>query len=466
MKRFGIEFRLTAWYFAVVALSLTFFGIGSWILVKRVMYHALDQELDDRVLAVRDFIERQAPGASPDELRRALTGVSVLGPVAEIYQVIDERRNWLHRARLLEDSGVPIPTVAELAAGRVKEDRVVGGVRLRFRSKRVEANGQMYGVQVAEPVRNLDEGLRRFRRALALFGPLALLISCGGGWWLSRGALRPVGEIITAARAIGEANLSHRLPEPRSKDELYRLSVTLNEMLERIDGAFQRVRQFTADASHELRTPIGLILASADWGLRKPRNEPEYRQALAEIKDEALRTTQLLENMMELARADANRAGLDPRPTDLTSLSGEVCRKVEPLAAAKGLTFELAFPEGTCVATVDPMAVRRLLLILLDNAIKYTASGGRVSVRLSRIPERVDISVEDNGIGIAPEDLPRVFDRFYRSEKSRSRDFGGVGLGLALAKWIVDGHRGTIAVESRVNRGSRFLVQLPQSLSS
>jgi heavy metal sensor kinase len=426
------------------------------------MYHALDQELDARVFAVRDFLARQPADASSGQLRLALGAVSVLGPVADLYQVIDERGNWLHRAGLLEGSGVPIPSVAQLAAGRIKEDQVVGGVRLRFRAKRVEANGKLYGVQVAEPVRNLDEGLRRFQMALLLFGPLALLISCGGGWWLSRGALRPVGEIISAARAISEANLSQRLPEPKSRDELYRLSATLNEMLGRIEGSFQRIKQFTADASHELRTPIGLILASADWGLRRPRDAAEYRQALAEIKDEALGMTQLLENMMELARADANQAGLDPRPTDLALLSGEVCRKVEPLAAAKGLTFDLAFPTEACVATVDPMAVRRLLLILLDNAIKYTGSGGRVSLQLARFPDRVDIAVEDNGIGIPPEDLPRLFDRFYRSEKSRSRDFGGVGLGLALAKWIVSSHSGTITVESEVNRGSRFLVRIPQ----
>jgi heavy metal sensor kinase len=463
LKLKGIGLRLTAWYFCAVSFSLLLFGLGSWVAVKRVMYHALDQELDGQVSVVRAFLERQGAGATETDLRTAFKKHSVLGPLGEVFQVLDQRGTWLYRSPVLENANILIPSVEDLAAGRVKEDKLVQGVKLRFRSKRVLAGGRYYAVQVTAPVYSLDEGLARFRAALLLLVPLAILISTLGGFWLSRRALRPVDDIILAARSIGENNLSLRLPVPFVQDELYRLSITLNEMLGRIEGAFQRMTRFTADASHELRTPVGLILASADLALRRPRESDEYRAALIDVKSEAVWATKLIERLMELARADSDQSKLTQELVDLNRLAGEVGQHAEPLAASKGLGLEVSTPDGDCRIMADPMAVRRLLIILLDNAVKYTPSGGRVRMALTARVDRIEIEVEDTGVGIPSADQPHIFDRFYRSEKSRSRDLGGMGLGLALAKWIVESHRGTISVRSQISSGSTFLVELPRS---
>jgi heavy metal sensor kinase len=462
MKLTGVGLRLTAWYFCAVSFSLLLFGIGSWLTVKRVMYHALDQELDGRVVEVRTFLERQGT-ATTAELQSAFAENSVLGPRGEAFQVLDGRGVWIYRSPILEQANILIPSVEELASGRVKEDKLVEGVKLRFRSKRVLAANRYFAVQVTTPVYSIDEGLARFRAALLLLVPLVILISTLGGFWLSRKALRPVDEIISAARKIGENNLGERLPVPLVQDELYRLSITLNEMLGRIESAFQRMTRFTADASHELRTPVGLILASADLALRRPRDNDAYRAALADVKSEALWATKLIDRLMELARTDSSQSSLAPELVDLSRLAGEVGRHTEPLAANKGLALEVNPGDGNCHIVADPMAIRRLLDILLDNAMKYTPSGGSVRMALTARTDRVEIEVEDNGIGIPAADQPYIFDRFFRSEKSRSRDLGGMGLGLSLAKWIVESHRGTISVRSEMSLGSTFLVELPRS---
>jgi signal transduction histidine kinase len=232
-------------------------------------------------------------------------------------------------------------------------------------------------------------------------------------------------------------------------------------MLERIDSGFQRVTQFTADASHELRTPVALMRTTAELALRKQRNDADYRQALREILDESERTTGLIENLLTLARADAGKAPIQRHPVDAAALLLEVSEQASKLAAQKGISFEHEPGEAGATVLGDAAALRRLLLILLDNAVKYTPSGGVVSLSAVPTEGRLVIEVRDSGAGIAEQDLPHIFERFYRADKSRNRDSGGAGLGLSLAKWIVEAHRGEITVQSQDGRGSRFRVAFP-----
>jgi signal transduction histidine kinase len=277
---------------------------------------------------------------------------------------------------------------------------------------------------------------------------------------MSRRALRPVDQIIDAARSIGEQSLAQRLPLLETQDELQRLSETLNQMLGRIENAFRRVTEFTADASHELRTPVALIRTTAEVAPRKPRANEEYRQALEDVHAESIRTTELIENLLTLARADAGKAALERREIDLAQIVQEASQQGQKLAHAKSLGFRTDIPDIAVHTLGDASALRRLLLIVIDNAVKYTQEG-EITVRLSSVNGRPEVQVSDTGVGISESDLFRVFERFYRADKSRNRDSGGAGLGLSIAKWIADVHQGAIEARSESNRGSTFVITLP-----
>ena len=461
MKLHSIRFRLTAWYSAVLALALLVFGGFSWWAVRETLFHAVDEELEDRVAGVRRFMENQIGSLSVEEIRDEFKEHSVLGPGGDLFQVCDATGVWLYRSASLENADVPIQPPSLVPSSGAFEDREVKGVGLRFLARPVTVLGKPYTVQVAAPTREILEGLHRFRGALLLLIPAVLLGGAAGGWWMSRRALHPVDQITASARSIGETSLSQRLPVPATEDELQRLSETLNQMLDRIESAFRRVTQFTADASHELRTPIALIRTTSELALRKQRHEADYRQALDEILSESERTTSLIENLLTLARADAGKTQLDRAPVDIGALLFETAEQGEKLASQKGISLTCHPSPRSAFVIGDRASLRRLLLILIDNAVKFTPAGGSIDINQSQSDQALVIEVRDSGIGIAEEDLPHIFERFYRSDKSRSRDSGGAGLGLSLAKWIVDIHGGAMHVESEPDHGSVFRLTLP-----
>jgi signal transduction histidine kinase len=230
-------------------------------------------------------------------------------------------------------------------------------------------------------------------------------------------------------------------------------------MLQRIESAFRRVTEFTADASHELRTPVALIRTTAEIGLRKQRTAQEYREALEEVHGESVRTSELIENLLTLARADAGKAALERSEIDLVPIVREASSQGEKLARAKHLGFTVEVPETPVRTLGDASALRRLLLIVIDNAVKYTQQG-EIAVRLVSANGNAQVQVSDTGAGIPQTDLSRVFERFYRSDKSRSPDSGGAGLGLSIAKWIAEAHAGAIEARSKPGGGSTFLITL------
>ncbi len=460
MRRTSIRFRLTVWYSAILALALVTFGALSWLTIRHILFKTVDDTLADRVEGVRRFMEHQIGALSVEEIRDEFKEHSVLGPGGDLFQVCDAQGVWLYRSVPLENGDVPIPLPSTLSAVGQAGGRVVGGVELRFLARRVEVLGKPYAVQVAAPMGELKDGLAGFGWALVVLTPLVLLVAALGGSWMSKRALRPIDRIIESARSIGEQSLAQRLPVPATGDELQRLPETLNQMLARIESAFRRVVEFTADASHELRTPVALIRTTAELALRKTREGAEYRQALEEVHSESLRTTDLIENLLTLARADAGKAALDQREIDLVPIVREASLQAEKLAHAKNIAFRAELPGAPLCTVGDAGALRRLLLIVIDNAVKYTKEG-QVTVRLTGNNGVSQVQVSDTGVGIAAGDLPRIFERFYRADKSRSRELGGAGLGLAIAKWIVEAHRGSIEAQSQPHQGSTFLITLP-----
>jgi heavy metal sensor kinase len=316
-------------------------------------------------------------------------------------------------------------------------------------------------VQVAAPLRTLQQGLRDALWFLVPLFPAVLILSSAGGYWISRRALAPVDEITNAARSITAENLSQRLRVPASGDELQRLSETLNEMIGRLETAFDRIARFTADASHELRTPLAVMRTTAEVALRGRGGTTEHRESLERIVSELQRSSQLVDNLLLIANADAGHGRPTMRSMNLAAAVGEACTEGAVLARAKGITLCAGIPGEPVLVDGDSDALRRLFVILIDNAVKYTPSGGRCDVAVETRDGVATGTVRDDGIGIAAEDLPHIFDRFYRVDRARSRAQGGSGLGLAIGRWIAESHAGSIAVTSEPGRGSVFTVRLP-----
>jgi heavy metal sensor kinase len=461
LKRRSIGFRLAAWYFAVFACSLGAFSVAAWFAMRASVYHAVDDELRDRVRGVKSFMDRQISSLSIPEIRDEFREHSVLGPGGDLLQVCDEQGQWLYRSVALESNNIPIELPRALDVSRF-ETRQVERHSLRFATKRIIVNGKPYTVQVAARLDEAFEALQRFRWTLLFATPFLLIAASAGGFWLSSRALTPVDQISRAAQRISIENLADRLEVTESGDQLQRLSETLNAMFSRLEASVRRIKEFTADASHELRAPVALIRTIAEVAVQK-RDRPagEYLEALDEILEESERTSQVVDSLMLLARADSGKENLGCVPVDAFAVVKEAAEQGEKLARSHGLEFHSNVPKGPVPIQADADALRRALLILLDNAVKYTPQGGSVRIALDTNDGFAVVSVSDSGIGIASQDLAHIFDRFWRADKARSREQGGAGLGLSIAKWIVDIHGGSIEVESQPGKGSIFHLRVP-----
>jgi heavy metal sensor kinase len=332
---------------------------------------------------------------------------------------------------------------------------------VRYAWQRVDLNGERLILGVADPLHKYEGVLQAFTTVLLLSVPPIAILALAGALWLGGRALAPVRRIAKATRAITESNLSARLEVPDSADELQHLSETLNEMLARIEQSFARTRQFTADASHELRAPMTLIYTAAQYSLRKPRTNEELVESMGKILRESRRTTELINDLLTLARGDAGMEEPRLEPLDAARLLREGLEQTTPVAESKHITMILEPGPGALPVRGDDARLRRLLLILLDNALKYTGEGGRVTVRGRAEADGVMIDVIDTGAGIAAEDLPHVFERFWRADQVRSRQAGGTGLGLSIARQIATQHGATLAVSSELGRGSTFTLRMP-----
>jgi signal transduction histidine kinase len=273
--------------------------------------------------------------------------------------------------------------------------------------------------------------------------------------------LKPVDRITSTVQSISIGSLSERLPVEATGDELQRLAETCNAMLARLESSVDRIRQFTADASHELRAPLSFTRTVAEVALRNPHVDAESRQAFEEIVEEGAKAAVLLGDMLTLARADSNSVDVVWERVDLAHIVENVIEKVRPLADERQLALSVSLDSEQGVNVMgDFPSLRRLLWILLDNALKYTPAPGRIEVTLSASNTEATVLVSDSGIGIAQGDLPFIFDRFYRADPSRSQ-VEGSGLGLAIAKWIAEMHNGNLSAISKTNGGATFRIVLP-----
>jgi len=460
-SKFSIRFRLTGWYSLSLAVVLGLLAVGSYFAMRASLYRTVDGELRYRLLGVEQFISAQS-SATPDDLSEELAEA---GSLDVLFRIFDETGKLTFESAPLTSHGVD-RTPPSIRGEGITYREFSKSWPLRLAAQRVQFRGHPIIIEVAQPLRFHQTSLHEFARSLLISIPLLVVLATLVGYWLAGRALAPVNQIVHDARTIDASRLSKRLSVSPAHDELRLLSETLNSMLDRIEGSMTRIKQFTADASHELRAPLTLIQTAAEFTLRRERSHAENVEAMEKVLRESKRTSQLIDSLLLLARADSEEEVHSTGTVRINSVLHDVIERAAPLASGKSIKISAEIDAASVEVAGEEALVSRLLFILIDNAIKYTPEGGSIKVSLLSEEGSALIGVQDTGIGIAEEDLPRVFDRFWRADKVRSRSMGGAGLGLSIAKWIVEKSGGTIHVESELGNGSTFEVRLPKLTSS
>ena len=462
--KLSIGLRLSLWYVLIFALAQCVFGAGMYVVLRHHLRGIVNDSLRDEMQDLSSVLQGQKPSLTVDHLREEVTEAYAQDHAGEYLQIFTAQGETIYLSEFLAKHPLqPIPESALRATseeGRF-EDRRMEGKRFRFLNAAIDAHGHTFLVQLGTPTGEIYETLDAFRRYLLWLAPLVLLIAAVGGNWLSHRALTPVDALTRTARTINVNNLGRRLETPGTGDELQRLSETLNEMLARIESSVQRITEFTADASHELRTPVALIRAEAEVALGRERTDQEYRSALQHVLTESERMTRMLEQLLSLVRADSGAETIQLADVDLAELVREAAESWQKVASYHGLRLTGAVPAQPVHVAGDSLALRRVLDILLDNAVKYSSARGQIILTVESTSGRVLLNVRDNGPGLPQDEHAKIFERFYRVDKARSRQMGGAGLGLSIARWIVHQHRGTITVRSSPGQGAEFSVELP-----
>jgi two-component system OmpR family sensor kinase len=475
-----IRRRLTVWY--TVALAVTVLAFGTALYLQR--RQASVRELDQRLTLEGDLAHRWL-NQSYKVLGRIVTTANLnpaLDPAISAY--LEAARDYLIvadtsgkvlalsdvtralSAPALERLTAPLDTLPLTRhAGVLPLGPPIGGVR--YLVVPVDDAGPVIGgLLVATPVKQATFGPADLLRSMLLIAPVILIGAVLVGNWLAGTSLRPVQGIMDEVDAITDGTSLHRrLAVPLSGDEMARLALTVNGMLARLEQSFGSLHRFTADASHELKTPLMVLRAGVERALVHPGTPGEILQSLDETLAQINQMTEMVENLLTLARADEGRAPLAVEESDLREVVADVAETAGMLGENTGVTAQHTMPDTPVLLAVDRHRIREMLLNMVTNAIKYTPSGGTISIGLEEDDDSVTFTVRDSGVGIAAGDLPHIFERFWRADPARSRTGArpGTGLGLAITKWIAEAHGGTITVQSRPGRGSVFTVQLPKS---
>lgn len=478
IARLPIRWRLTLWYTSLTTLVLVIFSIAIYIGLERRLSDNLDQDLRSQAAlasASVTFGEGVAILASEEEFSddAVLKVVTLNGELAYEY-----RGGGLH------DIPVKYVDVSRAATGKATyrtvsmDDQTLRAITVPVQDQRgVIVGALLMGMSTAR----IEDSLSLLKQALLVIGPIAIVLAAGTGYMLAGRALRPVADITKLAGQISGNDLHSRLNLDLPNDELGRLASTFDSMLGRIDESFQRQRQFTGDAAHELRTPLSLMRSQIDIALTQADSPAELREALQALDGDVGHMTALVGALLSLARADEGAFSPNREPVDLAELARDVCDQYEPILAGNDLTL-------TCELTPAPVQadagmIIQVLVNLVDNAVTSTPAGGTVTIKTGVSSRQFPVSSErdsfalletgngnlvtalvevtDTGIGIPSEHLPRIFDRFYRVDSGRARARGGIGLGLAISQAIAQAHGGTLTVASEPGRGSTFTLTLP-----
>jgi heavy metal sensor kinase len=465
MRLRSIRARLTLWYTSLLTVTVLILGGTAYGLLGYSLARDLDRALQGVAVTLAEQPARGSAPPIPADIEAIFRRFFGFSPWD---RYVERRHPWSDR-----EPQEPPPRSGRLPLSANARNRAATGLEtfetleglgpypVRVLTQPVREAGRVTSlIQVGMSLESVVVTRRRFLLVMAAVLPLALLCAGGGGWILAQRALRPVDRMIEAARRISAEHLDERLEPPGSGDELDRLAATLNDMLGRLDVAFQQIRQFSADASHELQTPLTILKGELEVALRAPRSAEEYQRVLTSALEEGERIARLVEGLLLLSRADAGVLRMDRQPLDLGELVTEVSADARVLAEARGVALNLGAVAPVSIHG-DRDHLRRLLLNLVDNGIKYTPTGGRVTLTLQRDGEWAALHVADTGIGLAAEEQERIFQRFYRTPEAVSQAEAGSGLGLCIARSIAEAHGGRIELQSASGCGSTFTVFLP-----
>jgi heavy metal sensor kinase len=490
----SIRWRLQVWHGLLLVLVLAGFGLTAYHVARDNQFRRIDQELDQRFMALLRPQPPERPMEPPsemhqgkhhgntfespeftDRIRDAIqqAGAADASQTNGFYYVL-----WSQDGSLLASSPgtpglVPMPAPFETSSYPANIDNPAGRrpgpphppvVRTRDGQRELyrflpQGECVLIGRSMAPDL----AAMRRLGLWLAAAGAGVLLLGLAGGWWLASRAIRPIEDISATAVKIAGGDLSQRINVADTDSELGHLAGVLNSTFARLEAAFAHQARFTSDASHELRTPVSVILSQAQTALSRERAAPEYREALEACQRAAQRMRRLTESLLELARLDAGQDPMKQERFDLSRVARDSVELVRPLAAERHVQLHCDLPATECLG--DAERIGQVVTNLLTNAIHFNRDGGEVGVSTQTHNGTVLLTVSDTGEGIPPEDLHRIFERFYRVDKSRSRIQGRTGLGLAICKAIVDAHSGAIDVSSKPGAGSTFTVSLPQTPS-
>jgi len=463
MNTRSLYFRLILWYSGLVIVVLLAFAAYTYEGVRGRLYGEMERTLARRAQQIADNVLIHE-GSEPDqEIARQIREVYSPAANNRFIRILKSDGSLLYVSQKPKDGSfdpltVPLPSPH---ASAQRMETLPSGVTLLMVDLPVTVAGKGFRIEMGAPTREMQTALHGLLVTL-LFGlPIVVVTVSAGGYVLVRRSLKPVEDIRATAEQITFGNLSNRLPVAATGDELEHLSVTLNQMLERLESAYQQVSRFSADASHELRTPLTIMRGELESVVQREAGlTEELRGRIGSVLEEAERLSHIAESLFTISRLDAGEARIEHVTFDLVDLIKTTAEQMSLMAEEKSISVVIKAEQALSVDG-DPARLKQVIVNLLDNAIKYTPRGGSITVALSKAVHKAVLAIADTGIGIAPEALPHIFERFYRADKVRSREQGGAGLGLSIVRSICQAHGGTVEIESAENKGTICRVLLP-----
>ncbi|HSB06606.1 MAG TPA: heavy metal sensor histidine kinase [Thermodesulfobacteriota bacterium] len=457
------DVKMTVWYVFTFLVSVGIIGVFLYVGLERQLLKEVDRFILDETNELGKILRKAS--ADPTLFQEFENEAAARRYYPFFFQILNDQGKLIYRSKGFD--GIQYPPFEKVVHNarigkRTREDISFSGQKRLLRvvsTPLIEKSQLIYIIQFGTHLYFVRKSLSNFKNSLMAALPIVLILGALGGWVLARRSLSPIGYIVSKTQSITSENLNERLASRGTGDEMDDLIQTINEMIGRLESSFKRLAEFTADTSHELRTPLCAMRGEAEVLLSKPRTPEEYQEALVHFIEGFDRLNQLSNDLILLSKFDATQMEITKTPLRLDLLLKDLGDLFQVLAEQKGLTFEVNVREEA-ILVGDKIRLQQLFTNLIDNAIKYTSKGS-IRIALETDGKTIRVHVKDTGVGISKEEQDKIFKRFYRVDKSRSRETGGVGLGLSISEWIVQAHHGTIEVQSEANQGSTFTVSFP-----